>query len=48
MSKIKLINNIKYSVEGSEIRPDYYTLLPKLLLSSSQKIDSSSGFGDRT
>ena len=38
------INNIKYSVEGSEIRPDYYTLLPKLLLSSSQRIDSSSGF----
>ncbi len=38
------INNIKYSVEGPEIRPNYYSLLPKLLLSSSIKIDSSSGF----
>jgi len=38
------INGIKYSVEGPEIRPDYYALHPKLLLSSSMKIDSSSGF----
>jgi alcohol dehydrogenase len=38
------INNIKYSVEGPEVRPEYYALLPKLLLSSTMKIDSSSGF----
>ena len=38
------INNIKYSVEGAEVRPDYHALLPKLLLSSTMKIDSSSGF----
>jgi len=38
------IDKIKYSIEGPEIRPEYYSLIPKLLLSSSFKIDSSSGF----
>ena len=38
------IKNIKYSVEGSILKPDFYCLIPKLFLSSSQKIDASSGF----
>jgi alcohol dehydrogenase len=38
------IDNIKHSVEGHEVRPEYHTLLPKLLLSSTMKVDSSSGF----
>ena len=38
------INNIKYSVEGKKIRPDYYYLFPKLILSSKKKLDASTGF----
>lgn len=38
------IKNIKYSVEGKEVRPNFYALLPKLILSSGLKTDASSGF----
>tara|TARA_B100000029_G_scaffold176343_1_gene173667 strand:- start:4700 stop:5806 length:1107 start_codon:yes stop_codon:yes gene_type:complete len=38
------INNIKYSVEGDNIKPDFYSIVPEFLISSSRKIDASSGF----
>ena len=38
------INRIKYSLEGKKIRPDYYYLFPKLILSSKKKLDGSTGF----
>tara|TARA_B100000686_G_C16749724_1_gene951714 strand:- start:440 stop:1546 length:1107 start_codon:yes stop_codon:yes gene_type:complete len=38
------INNIKFSVEGDSIKPDYYSIIPEFLISSSFKIDASSGF----
>jgi alcohol dehydrogenase class IV len=38
------INNLKYSVEGSGIKPDYFFLEPKFLQSTSLITDSSSGF----
>ena len=38
------INNIKYSVEGDKVRPDFYFLIPKLLLSSGSKLDATAGF----
>ncbi|MDB9795956.1 iron-containing alcohol dehydrogenase [Pelagibacteraceae bacterium] len=38
------INKTKHSVEGKEIRPDYFYLFPKLILSTQKKIDASSGF----
>jgi len=38
------INNIKYSVEGKKIKPDYYFLFPKLILSSKKKYDAAAGF----
>ena len=38
------INNLKYSIEGEEIRPNYFCLMPELLLSSSKKLDGSAGF----
>ena len=43
-SAVIYINKIKYSVEGSELIPNYYSLIPNFLLSSNLKIDSSSGF----
>ena len=30
------INGLKYSIEGEEIRPNYFCLMPELLLSSSK------------
>lgn len=41
---VMYLDKLKYSVEGPEIKPDYYSLIPEFLLSSSFKIDSSSGF----
>ena len=38
------INGLKYSIEGEEIRPNYFCLMPELLLSSSKKLDGSAGF----
>ena len=38
------INKIKYSVEGKIIKPDYYFLIPELIIRSSKKIKSSAGF----
>ena len=38
------IKNIKYSVEGELIKPDYFFLIPELVLPSSNKIKSSAGF----
>ncbi len=38
------INGLKYSIEGDEIKPNYFCLMPELLLSSSKKLDGSAGF----
>ena len=38
------INKIKYSVEGEKIKPDFYCLIPKLLLSSNKKLDGTAAF----
>tara|TARA_A100000164_G_C21937637_1_gene788854 strand:+ start:764 stop:1885 length:1122 start_codon:yes stop_codon:yes gene_type:complete len=38
------INKMKYSVEGALLKPDYFFLLPELVIGASQKIKSSAGF----
>lgn len=38
------INKIKYSVEGEKLRPDYFFLIPQLVINASKKIKSSAGF----
>ena len=38
------INNLKYSVENDKIKPDYFCLLPELLLSSTKQLDATAGF----
>ena len=38
------INNIKYSVEGDLIKPDFFFLIPELVISASNKIKSSAAF----
>ena len=38
------IDKIKYSVEGEKLKPDYFFLLPELVLGASNKIKSSAGF----
>jgi len=38
------INKIKYSVEGEELKPDFFFLIPELVIGASNKIKSSSGF----
>jgi alcohol dehydrogenase class IV len=38
------INKIKYSIEDQNLIPDYFFLLPELVLKSSKKIKSSAGF----
>jgi len=43
-SAVIYINNIKYSVEGNNLRPDFYAIIPEFLISSSFKIDASSSF----
>jgi alcohol dehydrogenase class IV len=38
------INNQKYSVEDKQIKPDYFYLIPELILKNSIKIKNSAGF----
>ena len=38
------INKIKYSIEGESLKPDFFFLIPDLILGSSNKIKSSAGF----
>jgi alcohol dehydrogenase class IV len=38
------INKIKYSVEHNFLKPDFFSLIPKLVVNSSKIIRSSSGF----
>ncbi|MFL2889797.1 MAG: phosphonoacetaldehyde reductase [Pelagibacteraceae bacterium] len=38
------INKKKYSVEGPYLRPDFFFLIPELVIGASNKIKSSSGF----
>ena len=38
------INKTKYSVENEKVRPDYYCLIPNLLLSSNKYLDATAGF----
>ena len=38
------IDKIKYSVEGDKLKPDYFFLLPELVIGASNKIKSSAGF----
>jgi len=38
------IDKIKYSVEGKQLKPDYFFLLPELVIGASNKIKSSAGF----
>ena len=38
------LKNLKYSVEGDAIQPDYFYLLPELLSSSSQYLDATACF----
>jgi len=38
------INKIKYSLESEIIKPDYFFLIPKLVINNPKKIKSSSGF----
>ncbi len=38
------IDKIKYSVEGEKLKPDFFFLIPELILAASHKIKSSAGF----
>ena len=38
------IDKMKYSVEGPNLRPDYFFLIPELVIGASKKIKSSAGF----
>ena len=38
------VNKVKYSVEGEKIKPDYFLLIPSLVLDLPKKIKASSGF----
>jgi alcohol dehydrogenase class IV len=38
------IKSIKYSVESDKIKPDFFYLIPKLLMSSSSSLDATAGF----
>ena len=38
------VNNVKYSFENKLLIPDYFFLLPELILNASKKIKASSGF----
>jgi len=38
------IDKIKYSIEGNELRPDFFFLIPELVIGASKKIKSSAGF----
>lgn len=38
------LNNVKYSIEGELIKPDFYFLIPDFVKGASNKIKSSAGF----
>ncbi len=38
------IDKVKYSVEGEYLRPDFFFLIPELVITGSNKIKSSAGF----
>ena len=38
------INNVKFSVEGDLIKPNFFFLIPELVIGASNKIKSSAGF----
>ena len=38
------INDIKYSVEGPDLKPDFHFLIPELVIGSSMKIVLPAGF----
>ncbi len=38
------INSIKYSVEGPQIKPNFFYLIPQLLMSSNSLLDATAGF----
>ena len=38
------INKVKYSVEDSSLIPDFYTLVPEIIIGLNRKIKASSGF----
>ena len=38
------LDNFKHSVEGKNIKPDFFCLIPELLFSSSKKLDAASSF----
>ena len=38
------IDKIKYSIEGDQLKPDQFFLIPELVLTASKKIKSSAGF----
>lgn len=38
------VRNIKYSIEGENLKPDAFYLIPELILKNPKKIKSSSGF----
>ena len=43
-SSVIYINKIKYSLENDLIKPDYFFLIPELIINASRKIKSSAGF----
>ncbi len=43
-SAVIYINKIKHSLESTVIKPDYFFLIPALVINASKKIKSSSGF----
>ena len=43
-SAVIYLNKIKYSVEGEGIVPDYFFLLPQLIVRNNKKLKSSAGF----
>jgi len=38
------VDKIKYSVEGEQLKPDFFFLIPELIIAASNKIKSSAGF----
>ena len=43
-NSVVYFNKIKYSVESDELKPDYFFLIPELVIGASNKIKSSAGF----
>ena len=43
-NSVVYFNKIKYSVESDELKPDYFFLMPELVIGGSNKIKSSAGF----